>query len=314
MKRPIIIISGPTSSGKTGLSIHLAKKHQAEIINFDSLLFYQGLDIGTAKPSSLEMDNIPHHFVSFRSPANPLNAHSFIELAIPKINELLDNSKTVILVGGSGFYLQAIIKGMYQSKKTDPKILKRSENLYETEGIASFLTILKENDIESYERYHANDHYRIRRAVEYFWLTGLKFSQARSLKDKENQNQENWNSEKFNWDLLHLHLDLPKEQHLKIIEKRTQKMIDSGLIQEVQGLLKKFPNIPKPLQSIGYKETIDYLNGKVSLEQCIERINISTRQLAKSQRTWFNKVDKLTFNPLEQRDKIDLKVDEFLYE
>ncbi len=310
--KKIIIISGPTSTGKTSLSIELAKKHQAEIINFDSLLFYKEMDIGTAKPSLEELDSVPHHFVSFRSPNQPLNAYDYMIQAVKKINEIHSNNKLVILVGGSGFYLQAILQGMYDANKSDPEIIKKSNSLYEKNGIDPFIEILKHEDPESYQRYHLNDHYRIRRAVEYFWQTGAKFSEAREKKDHENKNKSNWNSSKYQWDCLHVYLDLPKSEHLEIIHQRTNKMINSGLFQEVEKLLLKYPEIPKPLKSIGYKESIKYLNNEFTKDECVERINISTRQLAKAQRTWFNKIEKKSFNSISEKDEIFKSVEEFL--
>ncbi len=312
--RPVIIISGPTASGKTSISIDAAKRFNGEIVNCDSLLFYKEMDIGTAKPSKEEMENITHHFVSTRHIDNPLNAHDYMLHATTTINNILDKNKTPFIVGGSGFYIQALIQGMYESPPSDPEIRKRSDHLYQESGINEFVLQLKQHDPESLTRYHENDHYRIRRALEYFWLTGNKLSSQRSKKDKQNELKDNWNSHIHKWDVLNIYLNPPKEQHLEIISSRVKNMINAGLIKEVEYLIKKYPNLPKPLKSIGYKEIISYLNKEYSIDECIERINISTRQLAKSQRTWFNKKEKLEFNPLQEREKITSTIKEFIYE
>ncbi len=312
--RPVIIISGPTASGKTSISIEAAKNFNGEVVNCDSLLFYKDMNIGTAKPTLIEMDNIPHHFISTNEVDSPLNAHEYMSEAVLKVNDILSRNKTVFIVGGSGFYIQALIQGMYQSEPNNPHIRKRSDKLYEENGIEAFRSQLEIHDPESLDRYHQNDHYRIRRALEYFWLTGKKLSAERINKDKQNDLQDKWNSVIHNWDVLNIYLNPPKSEHLEIISQRTEQMINGGLIQEVQSLIEKYPTLPKPLKSIGYKEVIAYLNKEYTIEDCIERIKISTRQLAKSQRTWFNKKDKLEFNPLTDKDKILSTIKEFIYE
>ncbi len=307
----VIIISGPTATGKTSTSINLAKQFDAEIINFDSLVFYQEINIGTAKPTKDEQCGIKHHLVGTHSIYNPINAADFVSLAEPLINQCHKENKNVILVGGSGFYLQAILNGMYDSVTTPIEITQRSDLLYEKEGITPFISILKAQDPLSYERYHENDHYRIRRAVEHFWTTNIPFSKAR----KEMQKKLKDSPVKRNgWDILHIHLDLPKDLHFEIIQKRTQDMLENGLINEVKELItKKATGEEKPLKSIGYKETIQFINGEFEdLTSLAERISINTRRLAKSQRTWFKKINKYTYNPLEDFDKIKEKCNQFL--
>jgi tRNA dimethylallyltransferase len=309
----VIVISGPTASGKTDLAVELAFKYSGEIVNFDSLLLYKEITIGTAKPTAEEQKSISHHMIDVRSIAHPMNAADYAREALPIIEELLKKNKLVFLVGGSGFYLQALLKGMYESPTTPPEVMLRSEELYRLEGIAPFLEFLKQHDPKSFERYHINDHYRMRRAVEHFWTSGAPLSHAREEKDHDNH-QLNAASI-HGWEILHLHLDMPKEEHLKIIEARTDKMLNGGLIEEIQSLLAQgFTGAEKPLQSIGYKETLDYILGLYkTLEECRERIIISTRQLAKSQRTWFKRDSlKETYHPLKERSEIFLQVDRFI--
>lgn len=309
----VIVISGPTASGKTDLAVELATKFGGEVVNFDSLLLYQEINIGTAKPTAEEQKAIPHHMLNVRSISNAMNAADYARKALPIIEKLLSENKLVYLVGGSGFYLQALLKGMYDSPTTPKEITKRSDELYEKEGITPFLNILKEQDQKSFERYHENDHYRLRRAVEHLWTTGSPLSSAREEKDDSNIKMDKPTI--HNWELLHVYLDLPKDEHLRIIEKRTDKMLQAGLIDEVKSLLNQgFSGQEKPLQSIGYKETLDYIAGEYeSLDECRERIVISTRQLAKSQRTWFKRDSfKKTFHPLEERSEIFLQVEKFI--
>lgn len=309
----VIVISGPTASGKTDLAVELALKFGGEVVNFDSLLLYREITIGTAKPTEDERRSVPHHLIDVRSIKDPMNAADYAREAFPVVEKLLSENKIVFLAGGSGFYLQALLKGMYDSPTTPEEITKRSDELYEKEGIQPFLEILKTNDLKSIERYHENDHYRIRRAVEHWWTTGSPLSLARKEKDAANEVLDRPTI--HNWDVLHIYLDLPKEEHLKIIERRTDRMLSGGLIEEVQNLLAQgFTGLEKPLQSIGYKETLDYINGVFkSLDECRERIVISTRQLAKSQRTWFNRdKTKKTFHPINDKEKILSEVETFL--
>jgi tRNA dimethylallyltransferase len=308
----VVIVSGPTASGKTNISIELARKFGGEIVNFDSLLLYKEITIGTAKPTINERGEIPHHMIDVASIAQPMNAAAYAKMALPVIHEIHARNKLVYLVGGSGFYLQALVQGMYDSPTTPPEILEKSENLYLAEGIRPFLDILQKEDLATYKRYHENDHYRVRRAVEHFWHTGIPLSLERERKDKENESREQSNV--HGWEILHIHLDVSKYEHIEIIKNRTIRMMKDGLIQEVKALTSQgFTGLEKPLQSIGYKEVIDLQNGVFNNdEECIERIIISTRQLAKSQRTWFNRIQgKQIFHPLLQQDLIFKTVSDF---
>jgi tRNA dimethylallyltransferase len=303
MKNKILIFSGPTAVGKTSISIEVAKVLGAEIVNFDSLLFYKELNIGTAKPNQKEMRDIPHHLVGSHSIYEPINAAGFFKEAIPIINKIHEKEKPVVLVGGSGFYLQTILNGMYESTTTSQEVLNRSDSLYKSESITPFREILKNHDIESFQLYHENDHYRIRRAVEHYWMTANKFSSSRSEMALSKTKSP---AAKYSWNIEHNYLDIPKEQHFEIIQARTDKMIEDGLIEETQKLLTQgATGQEKPMQSIGYKETISYIKGEFSdLDSYKERLSINTRRLAKSQRTWFKKLEKVCYNSLKDKDEI----------
>jgi tRNA dimethylallyltransferase len=302
----VIILSGPTASGKTDWAIELAKKFQGEVVNFDSLLFYKELNIGTAKPTLEERQNIAHHLIDIKSIHSPINAADFSVLAKPVINEIHSRNKIVILAGGSGFYLQALTEGMWDSPTTPKEIIEKSDALYFAEGITPFMKVLSKEDRESFLRLHENDHYRIRRAVEHFWTHGSPFSMAKTAFTP---------IPPPNWQLLHLYLDIPKEDHHKIIIQRTENMIKRGLIDEVKHLLDLgFSGTEKPLQAIGYKETLDFIQGVYGerLNDYKERIIINTRQLAKAQRTWFKKKDKFQFDPRHEGESLMAKAQEFI--
>jgi tRNA dimethylallyltransferase len=307
-----IIITGPTASGKTSLAIKLAKQlHPKEslIINSDSLLFYKGLDIGTAKPTMAEREGIPHKLIDIADIDSPLNAKIYSDLATEILNDLEGSDVTPFIVGGSPFYLRALLLGLYgeehgSNQEQLKEIRFHIESLYSEYGIAPIREKLKEVDPESFENLHPNDHYRNMRALEYYSLFNEKISDQ-----KKGDLEFDFTEHKFkNYQFLHIHLDIPKEDHLKIIDQRTHDMLDKGLIQEVEDILRKgYTGHEKPLQSIGYKEVQLYLNGEIeNYSELMERISISTRQLAKSQRTFFKKIHpKLVFNPQTDMDKIE---------
>jgi len=315
----LIIISGPTATGKTSTSILLAQMIKRElnknvaIVNFDSLLFYSEISIGSAKPDLLERQGIPHYMIDIESIKSPMNAAQFIKRCEKTINELFSMNSIVILVGGSAFYLRALLKGMYQSSEVNEEIKNKLATWFTEEGIVPFIEYLKLNDPHSLQDLHPNDHYRIMRAVEHFESTGTKISDQKKILD--DQDPYDFTQIIHPWKILHLYLDIPKEEHFEIIMKRTHSMMTNGLLEEIQNLkLQGFSLEEKPLSSIGYKEAIAFLKGEFkSLDECIERISISTRQLAKSQRTFFKKINpKECFNPLLDQDKISKRVSHFL--
>ncbi|MBF0207055.1 MAG: tRNA (adenosine(37)-N6)-dimethylallyltransferase MiaA [Oligoflexia bacterium] len=326
IKKPkVMIISGPTASGKTKVAIDLAKAVRSsvgisvEIVNFDSLLFYRELKIGTAAPSLQEMQEVPHHLVGIVSVRNPLNANSFMLLAQEIIAKLHQQDIVPLLVGGSGFYLRALLHGMYESPSTPSIIKSKSDELYLNEGIVPFLRILEQEDSDSLQKLHINDHYRIRRAVEHYWTHGTKFSLLKDLWERQQKQHQEQHQERHQnihgWELLHFYLEVPSVTHRQLIAERVDVMLENGLQEEVTGLLAQgFSGEEKPLQSIGYKEMVDCCQSKnddnaermgAIIQTVREKIITSTRRLAKAQRTWFRKViDKQQYNPLLCRKHI----------
>lgn len=315
----LIIISGPTACGKTMTSINLAEriinqlKIPAVIVNFDSLLFYKEISIGSAKPSLSERKNIEHFMIDIASIKSPMNAADFIKIGESLIKDLMSQGKCVLLVGGSAFYLRALLKGMYESVTPTEEIKNKFETQFQQRGISPIIDFLKLNDPESLINLHQNDHYRLIRAAIHFEMTGTKISSQKKLLDE--LSPYDFTEIIHPWEFLHLYLDLPKDLHFEIIKKRAEKMFSEGLLDEIEWLASQgFSLEEKPLSSIGYKEAIELRNGLFKTkEECIERIAISTRQLAKSQRTFFKKMNpKLDFNPLSDQEKIFSTVELFL--
>lgn len=312
-QQQLILITGPTASGKTKMSIQLAQfllKNgiDAQVINFDSLLFYKEISIGTAKPSEKEKEGIPHHLIAVNSITEEFNASHYIDLAKSLIDELHTKNIVPILVGGSAFYLRALMKGMYEeetSNERDKEAIKQKwKDLLQTAGIQPIIEFLKENDPDALNLFHSNDHYRLTRAAEHFDLTGEKISE----KKKQFDDLDPYDFSTSPYHFIHFYLDLPKDEHFPYIVKRVEEMFKLGLVNEVQNLLAQgYAKSLKPLQSIGYKETISFLDGEIKdLSELKELIAIHTRQLAKSQRTFFKKITpKIELNPLLDREKIE---------
>jgi len=286
------------------------------IINFDSLLFYKELNIGTAKPTLEEKEGHPHLLIDICSAKEPMNAHDYIQRAEDKIISCHKAGEVPILVGGSAFYLRALIKGMYESTKVSEESKEEIDRLYKEEGIKPFIEFLQSKDPETMKILHENDHYRIIRAYEHILQTGQPFSAERKRMEALNPYDLSSGVHE-DWEIHHIYLDLPKEEHWSYITRRTKQMFDQGLVKEVENLLSSgFTGEEKPLKSIGYIETIDYLQNKFESEsEYLERISISTRQLAKSQRTFFKKITpKFSYHPIEDEEEILKNAIDFIRE
>ena len=315
----ILFLSGPTGVGKTDVGIRLAHRIgkttdlRCEIVNFDSLLFYRELSIGTAKPTPTQRTEVVHHLIDTASIRKAMNAARFASEAQSVIDRLFSAGAVPLLVGGSGFYLRALVKGMIASGFPEEELREEIDGLYADEGIAPFRSYLEEHDPQSLEHLHKNDHYRIMRAFEYHRTMGQKFSKAKA--SIENPYDFTFNAHPH-WDFLHLYLDIPPKEHEALIRRRTQNMLERGLVEEVRRLLAENPGPPpKALSSVGYKQILAHLSGRrPSPEgQLLEDIVVATRQLAKAQRTFFKKiVPKHPFNPLTQEDALTARVIDFL--
>ncbi len=296
MSTPLIAIVGPTAVGKSALSQELAQKFNAEIINCDSRLFYRGLDIGTSKPKYFI---VPHHMIDCVEPNEPYDVAAFYKMATQKIEDIRAAQKNVFIVGGSGFYLRALSKGMYQAP---PASLKIREELNE-KATDDLYKKLENIDPESAKVIHPHDRYRIIRALEVYLISSKTLSSIKQEFEKRKKDSCLRRNDKREIHIIGLMR--PKEELNVLIKQRTQEMIKEGLEEEVKGLLKKWTPDISPLQSIGYKQMISYLRGNVDKPQCIEEIEKETRKLAKRQMTWFRKETNIQwFHPELDRDKI----------
>jgi tRNA dimethylallyltransferase len=280
MSKPrILAVCGPTASGKTALSIELAKRHNGEIISCDSMQIYRGMDIGTAKPTEEEKCGIPHHLIDIVDPSEPFSAADYAPLAKAAIADILSRGKLPIVCGGTGLYLDALLfERPFDECGGRSEVRERLEREAEEFGAHALHLRLQEVDPESAERIHENNVRRVIRALEIFETTGKKKSELDALESPA----------KYDFRAFELRRTDMDERYARI-GARVDEMIACGLLDETKKLLEMgiFEKNPTAAQAIGYKEILGYVRGEMSLADARERLCIATRQYAKRQVTWF---------------------------
>ncbi len=286
-EKKLIVIAGPTAVGKTSFAIAIAQYLKAQIINADSRQVYKELNIGVARPSTDELEKITHHFIASHSIHNPLNAGDYAIQALVKINDLFKSANYIVLCGGSGLYINGLINGFDNLPEAN-HILRNELHLdYQKYGLSYLQNIIAEKDPEYYSIVDIHNPQRLMRAIEVMKATGKKYSELR-----QNANH------KLPYKVIYTALELDRPTLVKRIDDRVETMLTAGLIEEVEQLL-PFKNLT-PLQTVGYQELFDYLEGKYSKAEAIELIKIHTRQYAKRQMTWFRKQEIIWFKNDEQ--------------
>ena len=279
-KPKVIVICGPTASGKTALSIELAKKINGEIISSDSMQIYKYMNIGTAKPSEEEKEGIQHYLLDFVEPNQRYSVAEFKKDAESAIEEILAKGKTPIVVGGTGLYVDSLIYGIeYQDIELDEKYRKELEERVEKEGLEKLYEEAQKIDPQAMEKISINDQKRILRVLEIYKATG-KNKTEQEIESRKKGVKYDYKVFAINWERQLLY---------ERINKRVDIMIEQGLIQEVEELLKKYDNFPTAMQGLGYKEVVEYLQGITTKEEMIEKLKMETRRYAKRQITWFKK-------------------------
>ena len=281
MKKPLIVIGGPTACGKTGFSIQLAKKIGGEIISADSMQVYRYMDIGTAKVTLEEADGVPHYLIDEFDPDEEYNVMIFQQKAKAYMEEIWAKGKVPILVGGTGFYINALLyDNDFTETENDTTYREECYKLAQEQGPEVLFERLKEVDPAYAEIMHANNVKRVTRALEYHYLTGQKFSEHNAeQKEKESP-----------YDAAVIILNMDREKLYERIELRIDLMMEQGLLEEVKGLLEKgyAPDLVS-MQGIGYKEFVPYFNGECTLEGAVTQLKTNTRRFAKRQLTWFRR-------------------------
>ena len=306
MKPKVIVIVGPTASGKTSLAISLAKQINGEIISCDSMQIYKDMRIGTAKPTETEQEGIKHYLLDFLPPDKRYTVSDFCIDAKKAINQILEKKKFPILVGGTGLYIDSLIYEInYPHINTDEKYRAELEEQIKINGLYALYNKICEIDEVAMKKISPNDKKRILRVLEIYHDTGKTKTQLEAESKKSD----------IPYDYTIFGLDMPREILYERINKRVDAMIEQGLIYEVEQLLKKYKVFPTAMQGIGYKETKEYLDGKISKEEMIEIIKKETRNYAKRQLTWFRKNKQIIWlNSLEKiEDNIRKIIDNVKY-
>ena len=279
-KPKVIVICGPTASGKTSLSVELAKKCNGEIISADSMQIYKEMNIGTAKVTLEEMQGIKHYMIDIVSPTERYSVAEFKVQAEKAIEEILKKGKTPIIAGGTGLYVNSLIYNIqYNDIKIDEEYRKYLEERVEKEGLQSLYEEAKKIDFEAMKSISKNDQKRILRVLEMYHQTG----KTKTELEKESRKEE------VKYDYKVYAISWEREELYKRINKRVDIMIEQGLIEEVENLLKKYNKFPTAMQGLGYKEVVEYLDKKITKEEMIGKIKMETRRYAKRQLTWFRK-------------------------
>jgi tRNA dimethylallyltransferase len=299
-----VILSGPTATGKTAIALEFARKRpDIEIVNADSLLVFKNMDIGTAKPSETELKEIPHHLINVQDAGEVFTAGDYVRRVHEALDDIHSRGKRALLVGGSGFYLKALIYGLWEGAPANPEIRAELEKVSSPELYKSLFAL----DEESALRIGVNDRYRLVRAMELYRLTGKTPSQLQS-----GQNRNPSPSLKL------FVIDRLNHELFPRISQRTQKMIDDGLIEEVRSLRGLFPD-SRALAAIGYAQVCECLDERVPegrvlkpvIEGLRDEIELATRQLVKRQRTWFKSEKCATHFELDrERDSLMTSLEE----
>ena len=305
MQKPFIpVIVGPTASGKTSLSIEIAKRLNGEIVSADSMQIYKTMDIATAKPDEAEKQGIPHHLIGIIGPDEEFSVAQFKTKATEAIEDILSRGKQPIVVGGTGLYIDTLINNteFLDCERSDIRHTLELRN--EKEGTVSLWCELKDVDPSTAEKLHLNDSKRIIRALEVYYSTGKTISEQRAL--------SHMHESPYNWCLIGLNAD--NRQYLyDRINLRVDVMLERGLLDEAKAFF-LFDVSHTAVQAIGYKELKPYLDGEKNLEEAVEKLKMETRRYAKRQLTWFRRYSNINWFMIDRYDKDELinKVSEII--
>ncbi len=295
---PLLVITGPTASGKTALAIEIAKRIGGEVVSADSMQVYKEMNIGTAKPDEAEMAGIPHHLLDVVSPDENFSLAAFVPLAHKAIRDIHDRGKTPILAGGTGLYVDTVMENRPLSENSfDPAVRLRLEKEWEEKGGESMHKMLFDLDPEAAEKLHPAEKRRILRALEIYYTSGeTKSAHLRKKPEKI-------------YDYFVFALELPREILYNRINRRVDAMLSAGLLAEVEKIYKDLRGKKRTaLQGVGYKELIWYLEGKASYDEAVGLLKRNTRRLAKRQMTWFRANPSVIW--LDGMQKVDKLADE----
>lgn len=277
----IICIAGPTASGKTALAATLAKELNGEVVSCDSMQVYRRMDIGTAKPTLEEMQGIPHHMIDVAEPWEDFSVSRYCEMAAPIVDDIISRGKTAVIAGGTGLYMDALIRGNAFAPFPATGVRERLEAQADAEGMEAMLSQLRSVDPDAARRLHLSDRKRILRALEVYLETGETIT----------EHNRKTQAVPPRYSPLWLGLDFTEREELyRRIDLRVGLMLQQGLVEEIRGLLADgIPERATAMQAIGYKEFVDALDGRCTIEEAADQVRQSSRRYAKRQLTWFRR-------------------------
>ena len=277
----IICIAGPTASGKTALAVAMAKALDGEVVSCDSMQVYQYMDIGTAKPTKDEMQGIPHHMLDVAQPQEDFSVSRYCQMAAPIVDDIISRGKTAIIAGGTGLYMDALIRGNDFAPYPSTGMREKLEAQADAEGMEAMLQLLRSIDPTAASKLHPADRKRILRALEVYYETGQTIT---AHNEKTQRLPPRYTPV---WFALE---DVNRQALYDRIDRRVESMVQSGLIEEIQALLAMgIPPKCTAMQAIGYKEFLDMLNGQCSMDEAVARVQQASRHYAKRQLTWFRR-------------------------
>lgn len=284
-KIPIVVVAGPTASGKTGLAIEIAKLFNGEIVSADSMQIYKYMDIGTAKPTAAEQEQCVHHLIDFLEPDDEFSVADYTELAHRVIADIHSRGKLPVMCGGTGLYINSVINDVeFGENQADEDMRRELKHIADTEGNERLIEILREFDPVSAARLHPNNVRRVIRAIEFYRTTGIPIS----------EHQEKTKQIVSRYQPVMFCVDHEREKLYERINTRVDIMIRDGLCDEVRRLMDMgYSSALNSMKAIGYKELIDHFNGLCSLEEAIEAIKQNSRRYAKRQLTWFRRDERI---------------------
>ncbi len=275
--QPILVIAGPTATGKTSAAIELARRFGGELVGADSVQVYRGFDIGSAKPTAAELGGVPHHLIDVLDPNQEVDAVAYADLADVTIRAIGDRERLPIVVGGTGLWIRALLRGLVDVPAVDPEIRQRLEAAARKDGAAALHARLAEVDPMSADTIHPNDALRIVRALEVYEQTGTPLGRLRA---EHALGQARYRA-------VLIVLDMSHERHGIVIEGRAKQMLEAGWIDEVRSLRARWGDAIRPFGSVGYREILDHVRDGVPVDEMLRRIRKATRVYARRQRTWF---------------------------
>lgn len=288
---PLIVIGGPTATGKSALAVYLAKLFDTEIISADSMQIYKGLDIGTAKPSKEDMNAIPHHMIDIVDPDVRFSTGEYVSLARPIIEGLHGRRKIPVVAGGTGLYIRALIDGLCEAPKADWRVRKRLLSAEEKHGRGYLYRRLRDVDPLSAERIEPNDTSKIIRALEVYETAGIPLSSIQEIHGFKERRYD---------PLIFIGITLERKNLYKRIEERVDRMIEAGLEVEVRRLVDSGGGSLPAMQGLGYKQLAGYVRGEYSFDEAVRLFKRDTKRYAKRQLTWFRREERMRWYTVKE--------------